>query len=279
MGNILHSFLIAALIVGPVFYVSFVEASAVHEEQIATTLEARRSVDAVIAETVPVGGGSNFTPLWQRARYVRVVPEEPIDEKVQQNTESNEEDTDAVVRTLKQPTAEPVQESEVADTEPNEAPNDEIEETVAQEEAAAPTDTFSFAETLTRDLLRLTNEARQAEGLQLLVPDSALTVIANAHSEDMVTNSYFAHADEDGCDLTCRLEESEYVASAWAENIAVLHKSDLISTEEVAEHIFESWMESDGHRKNILNGSYTQVGIGFAYDGRSVYVTADYAKP
>ena len=128
------------------------------------------------------------------------------------------------------------------------------------------------------EILRLTNEERAAEGLSPLSYDTKLRTIAAGHSADMLENDYFSHDDQDGCSSSCRASDAGYRWRAIGENIYMMSGFKL-SAEKAAAKVVDGWMDSPGHKANILGNSFTESGVGVVYDGRSIYVTAMYGKP
>jgi uncharacterized protein YkwD len=110
------------------------------------------------------------------------------------------------------------------------------------------------AEKLTLDLH---NKTRKENGLKELCVDPTLTRVAREHSKDMIKKGYFGHTSADGKSSAKRLKDSGYNWSATAENIA--WGSGSYSNPKSR---FKAWMESKGHKVNILNGKYEEVGIG-----------------
>jgi uncharacterized protein YkwD len=104
-------------------------------------------------------------------------------------------------------------------------------------------------------VLQLTNNERQKAGCGPLRTNSALTRAADLHASDMVTNHYFDHNSLDGRSPFDRMKTAGFKGGSMAENIAVGYSS--------AAAVVEGWMNSEGHRKNILNCSYTLIGIGY----------------
>ncbi|MEI8412638.1 MULTISPECIES: CAP domain-containing protein [unclassified Kribbella] len=104
-------------------------------------------------------------------------------------------------------------------------------------------------------VLSLTNAERSKAGCGPLRMNSALTEAAEAHAADMVDRHYFAHDSLDGRSPFDRMKAAGYTGGAMAENIAVGYQSPAA--------VVEGWMNSDGHRKNILNCTYKVIGIGY----------------
>lgn len=135
-----------------------------------------------------------------------------------------------------------------------------------------------FARAVEAEILRLSNEERQKQGLPALGADTKLREIAWLHSADMTANDYFSHDDTQGCSSSCRATDAGYRWRAIGENIYMMSGYKL-TAEKTAAMVVDGWMNSPGHRANILGESFIVSGIGVVADGKSVYVTAEYAKP
>lgn len=107
--------------------------------------------------------------------------------------------------------------------------------------------------------LQLHNQARRDRGLRTLCIHPALQKAARAHSADMINKDYFSHTSKDGRTAGQRLRQAGYNWRTYGENIAWGSGS-----RGAADPIFKSWMNSSGHRANILNGKFREVGIGIA---------------
>ncbi|MBP2629330.1 MAG: SCP-like extracellular [Firmicutes bacterium] len=116
----------------------------------------------------------------------------------------------------------------------------------------------------------LLNADRRANGLSNLQVDARLTAVALNHAQDMINRNFFSHNNPDGQTPFDRMKKAGISYSAAGENIA---KNQSVQAAEVA------FMNSSGHRANILNSSYNTVGIGVAYDKTgNVYVVQDFIK-
>lgn len=104
-------------------------------------------------------------------------------------------------------------------------------------------------------VLDLTNQERAKAGCGPLRTNKSLTQAAEAHAADMVDLHYFAHDSLDGRSPFDRMKAAGFRGGAMAENIAVGYSS--------AAAVVQGWMNSPGHRANILNCSYTMIGIGY----------------
>ena len=145
---------------------------------------------------------------------------------------------------------------------------------------AAPTATAptNFVSQVAADVFADTNEQRRLNGLSPLALNATVGSIARAHSSDMLANNYFAHNDLSGCSPSCRLTNAGYDWQAMGENIYEMSGYNLDAAG-TANQIVQGWMNSPEHKANILNGSYTQTGVGIAVQGSTVYATSDYAEP
>jgi uncharacterized protein YkwD len=103
-------------------------------------------------------------------------------------------------------------------------------------------------------VLALVNVQRAAAGCDALGADAALASVARAHSADMRDRGFFDHVNPDGLDPFDRASQAGL--SARAENIAYGQQS--------AAAVMDAWMDSSGHRANILDCSLTRLGVGMA---------------
>lgn len=127
-------------------------------------------------------------------------------------------------------------------------------------------------------VVQYTNDERAKRGLPALKNDSKLAAIARAHSTDMIKNNYFSHVNLSGCSASCRMTAAGYLWRAMGENIHWMSGYNL-SASATAKKIVTDWMNSSGHRANILSTKFTVVGVGVATSGSKVDTTADYALP
>ncbi|MBL8158076.1 CAP domain-containing protein [bacterium] len=143
--------------------------------------------------------------------------------------------------------------------------------------AAEPTTPIDVIAEMETEILRLTNEERVEQGLPALTFDTKLHSIATLHSEDMLANDYFEHEDPDGCSSSCRATNAGYRWRAIGENIYMM-SGYKIDPAKMAAQVVAGWMDSPGHRANILGTSFAESGVGVAIKGKDVYVTAVYGK-
>lgn len=121
------------------------------------------------------------------------------------------------------------------------------------------------------EVLRLTNEERAKVGAPPLKRASDLDALARAHSQDMISRHFFDHNNPDGKSPFDRMRAAGITYRAAAENIAYGQSS--------AASVMNAWMNSSGHRKNILNATYTEIGIGaIKNSGGTIYWTQEFVK-
>jgi uncharacterized protein YkwD len=111
------------------------------------------------------------------------------------------------------------------------------------------------------EVIALTNAERAAAGLPPLADDRLLTNAAQAHSADMVARDFYSHTSPDGSEPWHRASAAGSTHRTVGENIACGQRSPA--------EVVRGWMDSPGHRANILKPAFTHIGIGFAGGGRA----------
>ena len=109
------------------------------------------------------------------------------------------------------------------------------------------------------EVVRLVNEARKKEGLSPLTHDWELSRVARYKSQDMKDNKYFAHQSPTYGSPFEMIKAFGISYKSAGENIA--------KGQRTPQAVFNSWMNSSGHRQNILNPNYTRIGVGYVKDG------------
>lgn len=138
--------------------------------------------------------------------------------------------------------------------------------TTPSESSAAPTTTTPAADVpQVQQVVALVNEARDLAGCGPVALDDRVVKAAQAHSADMAARDYFAHTTPEGVGFAERMRAAGY-PSPGGENIAMGQRS--------ADQVMRAWMNSDGHRRNILNCGFTAIGVGL--DTRGWYWTQNF---
>ena len=129
--------------------------------------------------------------------------------------------------------------------------------------------------------LRLVNESRTEHGLEPLQRDAVLDTAAERHAEDMLAQGYFSHTSPAGTTLLDRFRSAGGSDSLMvAENIGSCGRCSPPVTAMQIEELHEGWMESTGHRRNILSEDFTRFGFGFAIDRvGGLYAVQTFAGP
>ncbi|MEU5656750.1 sigma-70 family RNA polymerase sigma factor [Streptomyces sp. NPDC047737] len=122
----------------------------------------------------------------------------------------------------------------------------------SSEPAAAPKP--SSAPSVAEEVIALVNTERAKAGCPSVSGNSLLATAASRHSADMVARNYFSHTSLDGTDPGARITAAGYRWSTYGENIA--------KGQQTAESVMDSWMNSEGHRANILNCAFKEIGVG-----------------
>jgi uncharacterized protein YkwD len=105
-----------------------------------------------------------------------------------------------------------------------------------------------------QEFVSLLNAHRSSVGCEPLTWNPAVAAVAQAHSEDMVARSYFAHDNPDGESPFDRLQSAGVSYSSAAENIAYGYPGGA--------SVLEGWLNSSGHRANIENCGLSEHGVG-----------------
>jgi uncharacterized protein YkwD len=134
----------------------------------------------------------------------------------------------------------------------------------AATQACANTDVMPTAanlELVRAALLCLHNQIRAQHGLPLLKDNLKLRKAANGHSSDMVDEGYFDHTSPDGETFVDRILGSGYAkkTDGWTLGENLAWGTGDLST---ADGVMTAWMNSPGHRANILKRSYKEIGVG-----------------
>lgn len=120
--------------------------------------------------------------------------------------------------------------------------------------------------TAARDLGALINGARKSAGLPALPLNAKLSKAAQRHVDDMIRRGYFAHQAPDGSTPLKRTQKAGYKGCLVAENLSYSWKSLDIGVTE--------WMRSPGHRANMLNPAFREMGVGVGPNNLLVAVFA-----
>lgn len=132
--------------------------------------------------------------------------------------------------------------------------------------------TMQSIKALESEVVRLVNLERSKNGLQPLKENWELSRVARYKSQDMANKNYFSHTSPTYGSPFRMMESFGIRYSAAGENIAKGQKTP--------QAVMTAWMNSPGHRSNILSPSYTQIGVGLAKNkSGNAYWTQMFIKP
>lgn len=127
----------------------------------------------------------------------------------------------------------------------------------AKQPAAAPTN--SAVSAYEQKVVELTNQERAKNGLKPLTLDTALSKVARAKSQDMQSKGYFSHTSPTYGSPFDMMKKFGITYRTAGENIA--------KGQPTPEAVVKAWMESPGHRANILKADFTHIGVGHVASG------------
>lgn len=142
-------------------------------------------------------------------------------------------------------------------TRPNNTPQTPTQSSSPAPLQTAPASSAGFG-TFEQQVFDLTNQQRAQSGLAPLTLNLTLNDVAEKHSQDMATRNYFSHQGLDGSQPWDRMTAQGYNYSRAAENIAF--------GQPTPQDVVTAWMNSAGHRKNILDPNLKDLGVGY-YNG------------
>ena len=111
-----------------------------------------------------------------------------------------------------------------------------------------------------KEVVRLVNVERQKQGLGKLSLNAKLSNVATLKSQDMINKNYFDHTSPTYGSPFDMMKQFNISYKTAGENIAKGQKTPA--------EVVKAWMNSQGHRENILNKNYTEIGIGVAKDAK-----------
>ncbi|MDQ0988922.1 CAP domain-containing protein [Streptomyces sp. V3I7] len=137
----------------------------------------------------------------------------------------------------------------------------------ASTSAATATSTSANSSSTIARIVELVNIERSKVGCQAVTLNSTLNKAAQAHSADMAAHQNMSHTGSDGSSPADRITRAGYAWSAYGENVAYGYSTP--------DQVMAGWMSSPGHKANILNCSFNEIGVGLAQPGS--YWTQDFA--
>ncbi|MFC2949567.1 CAP domain-containing protein [Virgibacillus sediminis] len=190
------------------------------------------------------------------------VPEQPAEQEEQPKEEQPQADQN-------ENKEEEQQEAEQNEPQP-EQNEEQVEQPAEQPEAPAPQQPAPEQQEQTpaasqelnqfeQEVVELTNQERAKHGLSALEIDAELSKVAREKSRDMATSNYFAHNSPNYGSPFDMMKSFGIDYRTAGENIA--------KGQRTPEEVVNAWMNSEGHRANILNADYTHIGVGYVEQG------------
>ncbi|MGY4795724.1 CAP domain-containing protein [Lysinibacillus sp. FSL K6-0057] len=144
-------------------------------------------------------------------------------------------------------------------TKPNNNQSSQNEKPATPPTTSTPSTTTSDVNAFEQEVVKLTNAERTKAGLSPLQTDAKLMAAAREKSQDMQTNKYFSHTSPTFGSPFDRMKALGIAYKGAGENIAQGQRSP--------QEVVQAWMDSPGHRANILNGKFTHIGVGYVKTG------------
>ena len=130
-----------------------------------------------------------------------------------------------------------------------------------------------------QSMLLLVNDLRHQEGVAALTYDDTLNQASQQRVQEMITSQRFDHSRPDGSAFYTILQEYGYTYQAAGENLLWYEPYGALSEEELAQKMFQLWLNSPGHKKNMVDASYTVMGFAAQKEGDRYYGLQIFASP
>lgn len=186
---------------------------------------------------------------------------DPGDALAPESTSPSAAPTSAAPTPTKKPTPKPSRTT---------APSRQLPRSTAPSSTGATTASAKGLSAELREVVNLVNQERAKAGCKALTVDDKLVLAAQRHSQDQADHKTMSHDGSDGSDVGDRLDRVGYAWRSYGENVAWNQQSPAA--------VMDAWMNSPGHRANILNCSFTEIGVGVARSN-GPYWTQDFGTP
>ena len=141
----------------------------------------------------------------------------------------------------------------------NKPSNPQNNTTTTPPTTSKPTTSTSDVNAFEQEVVKLTNAERTKAGLKALQTDDKLMAAAREKSQDMQSKNYFSHTSPTFGSPFDRMKALGITYKSAGENIA--------QGQRTPQEVVQAWMDSPGHRANILNANYTHIGVGYVKSG------------
>ncbi|MEG2291434.1 MAG: CAP domain-containing protein [Clostridium sp.] len=139
-----------------------------------------------------------------------------------------------------------------------------------------PNNGGDFSSQVEQLIFNKVNQERSKAGVPQLSYSGLMEKYARIKSKDMGDRNYFDHKNPEGQLITTKMDNDGVTYRAWGENIAYIGGvSDLNA---LADQFMTNWMNSQGHRENILSTNFESIGVGVYKSGNKYYATQEFYK-
>ncbi|MFZ3579596.1 CAP domain-containing protein [Virgibacillus sp. DJP39] len=195
------------------------------------------------------GDGDNNQNQQQQDTQMKVPQQNQI-----QNQDGTQQETDQQQRQEAQPPQQNEQQNQG-----DEQQNTQKQQSDAKDSAQGQNQANKGISKFATSVIRLTNDERRNVGLPALKSHAPLSKVAKAKSKDMENKGYFSHTSPTYGSPFDMMRDFGVSYQSAGENIA--------QGQRTPEAVVEAWMNSQGHRENILNDKFTHIGVGFEQAG------------
>lgn len=173
-------------------------------------------------------------------------------------------------------------EEEITYSNPSNNTNRQETSTPSQGQANKPNQSISstvqgdFSSQIEQLIFTKVNEERVRAGMSTLSYSGLMEKYARIKSQDMGDRNYFDHKNPEGELITAQMDRDSISYRSWGENIAYI--GGVSDINELANQFMTNWMNSQGHRENILSPNFTSIGVGVYKAGNRYYATQEFYK-
>jgi uncharacterized protein YkwD len=163
-----------------------------------------------------------------------------------------------------------------SNTEKSSVPSQERVDIPSKSTTPTTTVTGDFSSQIEQLIFTKVNEERARAGMSTLSYSSLMEKYARIKSKDMGDKNYFDHKNLEGELITAQMARDGITYRSWGENLAYI--GGVSDINELANQFMTNWMNSQGHRENILSPNFTSIGIGVYKAGNRYYATQEFYK-
>ncbi|MCF0147021.1 MAG: CAP domain-containing protein [Clostridium sp.] len=196
-----------------------------------------------------------------------------------ENNASNElieKEENTVPEVVLEPQKPAEQKVEPSNSTPKPAPPEpqKVTPVEAPKERTVVVDDNNYINQIEQAIFQILNQERTNAGLSQLSYNTTMQYYARVKSKDMGDNGYFNHTDLNGRLMNEIIKADGITYRAWGENIAYIQ--GLTDNNELSARFMNNWMNSAGHKANILSNNFSSIGVGVYKIGNTYYATQEF---